>query len=90
MAGQELMLKLRIEPLEVGGFVATSPDLPGLVAQGKTRAETVEIAQAVAREIIELHLEKNIPLPPAIRAALKSSKRVSRVCIPVGVAMQDA
>jgi predicted RNase H-like HicB family nuclease len=90
MAMQELMLKLRIESLEEGGFVATSPDLPGLVAQGKTRAETVEIAQDVAREIIELHIEKNIPLSPAIRAALKSSKRVSQISIPVDIAMQEA
>ena len=86
----ELMMKLRIEPLEEGGFVATSSELPGLVAQGKTQAEALEIAQDVARQIIELHLEKHLPLPPAIRAALKSSRRVSRASIPVSIALQDA
>lgn len=84
------MLKLRLEPLEEGGFVATSPDLPGLVAQGKTQAETVEIAQDVARGITELHIEKNLPLPSAIQSALKSPKRVSQVRVPVGVVLQEA
>ena len=40
MAPQEFFLKLQIESLHEGGFLATSPELPGLVAQGKTRAET--------------------------------------------------
>lgn len=86
----EFFLKLRIEPLEEGGFVATSRDLPGLVAQGRTRAETIEIAQDVARKILELHVERGIPLPPAIRKAMKSSRRVTEAAIPVGVALQTA
>ena len=90
MAPQEFLLKLRIEPLDEGGFIATSSGLPGLVAQGRTRAETLEIAQDVARKIIELHLDKSIPLPRAIRAALKPSKRASHVSIPVGIALQEA
>ena len=90
MVAQEFFLKLRIEPLEEGGFLATSPVLPGLVAQGRTRAETLEIAQDVARKIIELHIDQKIPLPPAVRAALRASKRASEVSIPVGIALQPA
>jgi antitoxin HicB len=40
----EFYLKLDVEPLEEGGFLATSVELPGLVAQGRTVAETMEIA----------------------------------------------
>jgi len=53
--------------LEEGGFLATSPDLPGLVVQGRTRAETMELAQANARILMEVYLSKKIPLPPALR-----------------------
>lgn len=38
---------LNVEQL-AGGFVATSPALPGLVVQGRTRAETMGLAQGSA------------------------------------------
>ena len=59
----ELILSLEIEPLEEGGFLATSNDLQGLIAQGRTMAETLEIAQDVARKLIESYLEHGDPLP---------------------------
>jgi predicted RNase H-like HicB family nuclease len=90
MRVEEFYLKLRIEPLDEGGFLATSPDLPGLVAQGRTRAETMEIAQDVARRLIESHLEHGDPLPPAVRKAIKNSQRISTVAIPVGLSLQPA
>lgn len=40
----EIVLDVKLEPLDEGGFVATSPDLPSLVVQGRTRAETLELA----------------------------------------------
>lgn len=49
----ERMLKLHIEKLPEGVYVATSEHLPGLVAQGRTIAETLEIARDVARKLIE-------------------------------------
>jgi len=42
----EATIRLRIEPLEEGGFVATSPDVPGLVAEGRTITEATEIAHS--------------------------------------------
>jgi predicted RNase H-like HicB family nuclease len=53
----EILLTIQIEPLEEGGYLATSDDLQGLVAQGRTIAETMEIAQDVARKLIEAHIE---------------------------------
>ena len=53
----ESLVAIHIEPLEEGGYFATSVDLPGLVAQGRTVAETLEIAQDVARKLIESYLE---------------------------------
>jgi len=60
----ELILSLNIEPLEEGGYLATSDDLQGLVAQGRTMAEAMVIAQDVARKLIESYLEHSDPLPP--------------------------
>ena len=34
----ETLIRLHVEALEEGGYVATSEDLPGLVAQGRTLA----------------------------------------------------
>lgn len=49
----ELALRIQIEELPEGLFLATSDELPGLVAQGRTVAETLEIARDVARRLIE-------------------------------------
>ena len=62
----ESTIRLHIEPLDEGGYVATSPDVPGLVAQGRTLAEVAEIAQDVARKIAESCVEHGDPLPPAL------------------------
>ena len=47
-----------IERLPEGVYLATSDDIPGLVAQGRTIAETLEIARDVARKLIEARLER--------------------------------
>jgi predicted RNase H-like HicB family nuclease len=59
-------IHLHLEPLEEGGYVATSPDVPGLVAQGRDVTETVEIAQGLARKIVESCIEHGEPIPPAL------------------------
>ena len=65
---EEYRLHLQITRLENGQFLATSDDLPGLVAQGRTVAETVEIAQDVARKLIESYREHGDMLPEGLRA----------------------
>jgi predicted RNase H-like HicB family nuclease len=50
----EVLISIKVEPLKEGGYLATSADLQGLIAQGRTVAETVEIAQDVSRKRIEV------------------------------------
>ena len=50
---RELLVRLHIERLPEGVYLATSDDLPGLVAQGRTLDEVMEIARDVARKLIE-------------------------------------
>jgi predicted RNase H-like HicB family nuclease len=54
----ELALRIQVEKLPEGVYLATSSDLPGLVAQGRTVAETLEIARDVARRLIEARRER--------------------------------
>ena len=48
----EKMIKIHLEKLPEGVYLATSDDIQGLVAQGRTVAETIEIARDVARKLI--------------------------------------
>ena len=78
----EYLFKLEIEKLEEGGFLATSPDLPGLVAEGRTIAETMEIAQDVARKLIESYIEHGDPLPHKFRGKPPHTQEVKiPVCV---------
>jgi predicted RNase H-like HicB family nuclease len=63
----ELAIRVQIEELPEGLFLATSEELPGLVAQGRTVAEALEIARDVARKLIEARREGDAPNPPLTR-----------------------
>lgn len=49
----ERIVNLHIEQLPEGVYLATSDDVPGLVAQGRTITETIEIARDVAKKLLE-------------------------------------
>jgi len=55
----ELTLQVHVELLPEGVYLATSEELPGLVAQGRTVAETLEIARDVARKLIEARRDRD-------------------------------
>jgi predicted RNase H-like HicB family nuclease len=54
----ELAIQIQVEELSEGFYLATSDELPGLVAQGRTVAEALEIARDVARRLIEARRER--------------------------------
>jgi predicted RNase H-like HicB family nuclease len=49
----ERIINLHIEKLPEGYYLATSDDIQGLIAQGRTVSETMEIARDVARRLLE-------------------------------------
>ncbi|MGH9659640.1 MAG: type II toxin-antitoxin system HicB family antitoxin [Bryobacteraceae bacterium] len=55
----ELAIQVQIEELPEGVFLATSDELSGLVAQGRTVAEALEIARDVARKLLEARRERD-------------------------------
>lgn len=54
----ELAIRIQIEQLPEGLYLAVSDELPGLIAQGRTVAEALEIARDVARKLIEARRER--------------------------------
>lgn len=49
----EKKISIHIEKLPEGVWLATSNDIQGLVAQGRTINETLEIARDVAKKLLE-------------------------------------
>ena len=49
----EKVIELHIEKLPKGFYLATSDSIQGLVAQGRTISETLEIARDVAKKLLE-------------------------------------
>jgi antitoxin HicB len=66
----ERLLQLHIQKLPEGVFLATCKSLPGFLAQGRTLAETIEIAQDVARRLVESYIEHGDPLPEQLSGQL--------------------
>lgn len=59
----EALISIHIEPLKEGGYLATSEDVPGLITQGRTVAETMEIARDVCRKLYESCVEYGDEMP---------------------------
>jgi antitoxin HicB len=79
---EEYRLHLQVQKVENGQFLATSDVFPGLVAQGRTLSETAEIAQDVARKLIESYRDHDDPLPEGLQ--LLDTDMVVELDIPVG------
>ena len=54
----EQIANLHIEKLPEGFYLATSDDIPGLIAQGRTIVETIEIARDVAKKLLEAQSQR--------------------------------
>jgi antitoxin HicB len=80
----QYLMPIKIEPLEEGGYLATSEVLPAVLAQARSIAETIEIAQDVARKLIESYVEHGHPLPEALLAETHQDETVElRIPVPV-------
>ncbi len=55
----EKIVNIHIEKLPEGVYLATSDEVPGLVAQGRTVVETLEIARDVTRKLMEAKTQRS-------------------------------
>ena len=60
----ERIVNLHIEKLPEGYYLATSDSIQGLIAQGRTISETIEIAKDVAKKLIEAQEDQISSLNP--------------------------
>lgn len=58
---KQLHIMLDIERLPEGYYLATSRDVQGLVVQAKSFEKTIEIAEDVARKILQAQKRKTVP-----------------------------
>ena len=56
----ERIVNLHIEKLPEGLYLATSDEVQGLIAQGRTIQETIEIARDVAKRLIEAQEARHV------------------------------
>jgi antitoxin HicB len=84
MSMNEATIRLHLEALDEDGYLATSPDVPGLVAEGRSLTEAVEIAQGLTRKLVESCLEHGDPIPPALAPSVNGPRQFD-LFIPVSV-----
>ena len=60
----EKLINIHIEKLPEGYYLATSKSIQGLIAQGRTISETIEIAKDVAKKLIEASEDEMLNLEP--------------------------
>jgi predicted RNase H-like HicB family nuclease len=58
----ERVVRIHVQRLPEGVYLATSDDVPGLVAQGRTVVETLDIARDVACKLLEAQAQSPAPL----------------------------
>jgi predicted RNase H-like HicB family nuclease len=63
----EHMIQLHVEKLPEGMYLATSDEVQGLVAQGRTIQETLEIARDVAKKLLEAQSDVGAAILPFTR-----------------------
>ncbi len=77
----EIIFKLKIERLPEGVYLATSDEIPGLIAQGRTIDETIEIAKDVARKLYDSYIDRKEKPPFKISS---DDKFEMNIAVPVG------
>ena len=60
----EHVIQLHIEKLPQGLYLATSDEVQGLIAQGRTIQETIAIAGDVAKKLIEAQRQNTVFMEP--------------------------
>ena len=60
-------LPLTIEPMQEGGYLVTSPVIPGLLTDGETLEEALANVPDAMQTLIEAMRAKGVPLPSALQ-----------------------
>ena len=70
MQSKLFSIRLYLEPDDSGIYTVTSPDVPGLVTEGRTPEEILRNVQEAVSALKEAWQEMGMDIPPALRPAL--------------------
>lgn len=79
---KKYLLKVEVEPLEEGGYLAICNDIQGCHAEGDTVAEALETLEDVARILLELRKEDGLPLPEGLESVTPNTVIKAQVVLP--------
>ena len=66
-------IRINIEELPEGLWLGTSPDLPGLIVQAESPERVIELAPAIAADLIAVMRETGQELPPRLIPPVSAS-----------------
>ena len=74
-------IRLYLEPNPGGSYTVTSPDVPGLVTEGRTPAEIQRNVQEALAALVEAWQEMEMEIPPALRPALTDRPQTVEILV---------
>ena len=80
---RKIVLPVQIEPLEEGGFLASSESIQGCHAEGETVAEALENLEDVARILLEILREDGVPFPLGLEEFTPGAVFKAQVVVPL-------
>jgi predicted RNase H-like HicB family nuclease len=83
-------LPIAIEPTETGGYLATSPILPGFLVEGETIEEVYREAPIVARALLDTYQQMGKPIPVIPHHTREISKKtLNKILKELGLKSED-
>ncbi len=80
---QLFSIRLQLEPNPDGVYTVTSPDIPGLVTEGRTPDEILHNVQDALKSLLEAWHDLGIEPPPALRPLLSDQPRTIEILVAV-------
>jgi antitoxin HicB len=74
-------IRLYLEPNPGGVYTVTSPDVPGLVTEGRTPEDILHNVQEALDALREAWQELGIEIPPALRPALADRPQTVEILV---------
>jgi antitoxin HicB len=80
---QLFSIRLHLEPNPDGIYTVTSPDVPGLVTEGRTPDEILRNVQDALKALLEAWQELGTEPPPALRPVLSDRPQTIEILVSV-------
>jgi len=74
-------IRLYLEPNPGGVYTVTSPDVPGLVTEGRTPEDILHNVQEALDALREAWQELGMEIPPALRPALADRPQTVEILV---------